>query len=64
MIELYVTDFEETDLERALQNANFQYQICLDIGKYGLATPYLVANGIPLDKKRAMIWIKEQKGNG
>lgn len=64
MVELYVWDFErETDLEELLQRADIQYQLCLDLGSYGLKTPYLVVDGVPLDKKRAKIWVKEHTAN-
>lgn len=60
MTELFVWDFEyETDLEKLLQEANIEYQLALDLGNYGLKAPYLVVDGVPLDKKRAKIWIKE-----
>lgn len=64
MVELYTFDFEETTLEKELQKADIEYQLCIDIGNYGLTTPYLVVDGVPLDKKRAMIWIKEHDANG
>lgn len=60
MVELVVWDFEsETELEKMLQKANIEYQIALDMGHYGLKAPYLVVDGVPLDQKRAKIWIKE-----
>ena len=62
MVELVVWDFEEeTSLEKALNKANIEYQIALDMGHYGIATPYLVVDGVPLDKKRATIWVKEHE---
>lgn len=64
MIELYVSDFEETSLEKELQKADIEYQLCVDLGNYGLKTPYLVIAGVPLDSKRAKIWIKEHIANG
>lgn len=59
MVELYTFDFEETELERELQRANIEYQLCLDIGQYGFKTPYLVVDGVPLDAKRSIVWVKE-----
>lgn len=59
MVELYTFDYEETALERELQKANIEYQLCIDIGNYGIKTPYLLVDGVPLDKTRAMSWIKE-----
>ena len=64
MVELYTFDFEETALEKELQKADIEYQLCVDIGNYGLKTPYLVVDGVPLDSKRAKIWIKEHSANG
>ena len=64
MIELYTSDFEETQLEKELQRANVEYQLCLDLGHYGFKAPYLVVDGVPLDYKRAKIWIKEHDANG
>lgn len=63
MVELYTFDFEETLLEKALQEANIEYQLCLDLGHYGFRPPYLVVDGVPLDTKRAMIWVKEQNAD-
>ena len=64
MIELIVRDFEEeTSLEIALNDANIEYQLGLDIGNYGINPPYLIVDGVPLDKKRAMIWVKEHSNN-
>ena len=60
MVELVVWDFEqESDLEKMLESADIQYRLCLDMGEHGLVSPYLVVDGVPLDKKRAKIWIKE-----
>jgi hypothetical protein len=60
MVKLVVWDFdEESTLETALNQANIEYQLSLDLGHYGMNAPYLVVDGVPLDKKRAMIWIKE-----
>ena len=64
MVELYTSDFEESPLEKELQNADIEYQLCLDLGQYGLKAPYLVVDGVPLDSKRAKIWIKEHDANG
>lgn len=65
MIELVVYDFDEvSDLEWELILANIEYQICIDMGHYGIRPPHIVVNGVPLDEKRAMIWIKEHDANG
>lgn len=60
MVELYTYDLEETVLEQELQRANIEYQLCLDLRQYGLRTPYLVVDGVPLDFDRSIKWIKEQ----
>ena len=65
MVELVVWDFEEeTALEKALQQANIDYQLCLNLGHYGFKAPYIVVDGVPLDSKRAMFWIRGQEKNG
>lgn len=58
MVELYTYDFDETPLERELQNADIEYQLCLDLGHYGLKAPYIVVDGVPLDSARAIKYIK------
>ena len=59
MVELVVWDFEEeSDLELMLQEANIEYQLCLNLG-YGIRPPYLVVDGVPLDNKRSRRWVKE-----
>ena len=64
MVELVVWDFEEeSDLELMLQEANIEYQLCLNMGHCGIKPPYLVVDGVPLDYKRARRWIKEYKAN-
>ena len=60
MVRLLVDDFEQiTTLEIALLNANIEYTTELNDGKYGIASPYLIVNSIPLDMVRAMKWIGE-----
>lgn len=64
MVNLVVFDFENvTDLESRLNKANIEYQLCIDMGHYGVRPPYLVVDGVPLDEKRAKIWIKEHSAN-
>ena len=64
MVELFVSDFEdETELEKLLQKANIEYQLAIDLGNYGITTPYVIIDGVPLDSKRAKIWIKERDTN-
>ena len=66
MVELVVYDFEDiSDLEQQLIDANIQYQLVMEtshpVGHYGLKYPYLVIDGVPLDAKRARLWIKEHR---
>ena len=64
MVELVLDYFDDVSpLEQALIDANIEYQICLHCGDYGIKPPHLVVNSVPLDKKRAMIWIKEHDIN-
>ena len=45
MVELVVWDFEEeSDLELMLQEANIEYQLCLNMGHCGIKPPYLVVH--------------------
>lgn len=61
MVELILEYFDdETTLEQALVNANIEYQICLHCGDYGIKPPHLVVDGVPLDQKRSMKWVKER----
>ena len=61
MVNLVVWNFEEdTELERALVKANIQYQLVLDMGHYGIKSPHLVVDGVPLDFRRSLKWIKER----
>jgi hypothetical protein len=61
MITLLVNDLTQiTLLEVALQNANIEYEVVLDDGRYGIDTPYLLVYNTPLDNLRALKWIGEQ----
>ena len=64
MVELYIKPYEVSNLEWMLVAANIEYQLCIDIGNYGITSPYLVVDGVPLDEKRAKIWIKEHRNDG
>lgn len=62
MVELVTNELSKrSNLERELIAANIQYQIVLDIGNYGVKPPFIVVDGVPLDEKRALVWIKESK---
>ena len=61
MVYLFVDDFDVTsELERALLDKDIEFQVYIDILVYGLKTPYLVVDGVPLDTERAWKWIKEK----
>ena len=62
MVELVVWNFDEdTKLEQALIKANIQYQLVLDMGHYGIKSPHLIVDGVPLDLARSFKWIKERE---
>lgn len=56
----YNSDFH---LELKLIAANIDYKIGESTVDYGIKPPYLVVDGVPLDKKRALVWIKEHENN-
>lgn len=61
MVELCVWNFDEvSDLERELNKADIEYQVCIDMGHYGIKAPYLIVNGVPLDSVRSFKYIKER----
>lgn len=61
MVTLYVKDYDQvTLLETALVGAKINYSLELDEGGYGVRAPYLVVDGVPLDKNRAFAWIGER----
>lgn len=61
MVYLFVDNFDdESELEKALVDKGIEFQAYIDILVYGLNTPYIVVDGVPLDEKRAWKWIKEK----
>ena len=61
MVYLFVDNFDdESELEKALVDEGIEFQVYIDILVYGLNTPYIVVDGVPLDEKRAWKWIKEK----
>ena len=62
MVKLVVTNIDGfTLLEARLISSGIDYEYEIDdYGKYGLSTPYLLVDDVPLDTKRAFKWIKER----
>lgn len=59
MVTLYVDDFDQiTILEYLLFAHGIEYEVKKNEGKFGLAAPYLLVYGAPLDEKRAIRWIR------
>ena len=65
MVELVTNNPYNSDfyLELKLIAANIEYKWVDNPADYGLKPPYLVVDGVPLDKKRALVWIKEHENN-
>lgn len=62
MVQLVVSDFDKlVHLTDNLDIANIDYQLCADVFDYGIETPYLVVDGVPLDYKRSIKYIEEHK---
>lgn len=62
MVSLLVDNLtQKTLLEQALINADIEYEVNLDDGRYGIKPPYLLVHGAPLDELRALKWIGEQR---
>jgi hypothetical protein len=60
-VTLVVNDLEQlTMLEYMLVNANIEYTLELNDGKYSITPPYLIIHGVPIDEQRSLEWIKEQ----
>ena len=51
-----------TILESLLRKAGVEYEVT-ETDRYGLATNYLIVDGVPLDLKRSLAWIKEVEDN-
>lgn len=59
MIKLVVHNFNgNSELEQLLAKSNIEYQICFNGVDYGISPPYLVVDGVPLDEKRSIKWVK------
>jgi hypothetical protein len=62
MVQLVVSDFDKlVHLTDNLDIANIDYQLCVDVYDYGIETPYLIVDGVPLDYKRAIKYLEECK---
>lgn len=60
MIKLIVDNLAQvTILEELLAEARIPCEICKADTDYGIATPYLIVNGAPLDFERSIKWIEE-----
>lgn len=61
MVQLVVKNLAQiTLLESKLMSSGIDYVFKIDDGKYGLSTPYLLVDNVPLDEQRAFKWIKER----
>ena len=58
MIKLCVDSLEITMLEWMLKKNDIPYELDRDAPDCGIAYPYLVVDGVPLDADRAMKWIR------
>lgn len=45
-------------IEHQLIKHKIEYDITLNTDNIGLETPYLIVDGVPLDTKRALKWIR------
>ena len=62
MVSLLVDNLtQQTKLEQALINADIEYEVSIDDGRYGIKPPYLLVYNAPLDELRALKWIGEQR---
>ena len=62
MIELVVKDYDDnmTLLEAYLLSKDIKYDVIVDKGEFGLACPYIIVDGAPLDECRAFKWLLTQ----
>jgi hypothetical protein len=61
VVEIRVNDLSQiTLLECRLRATGVECLISKDDGRYGLPTPYLIADGTPIDEQRAYKWIEER----
>lgn len=62
MVKLVIDNREQiTILEYLLIAHGIDYEIELNDGRWGIDAPYLIVYGAPLDKKRAIRWIRGQQ---
>lgn len=61
IITLFVDDVDQISfLEYMLIQTDLHYTIEVNDGRYGLQSPYLLVDGVPLDETRSYKWISEQ----
>lgn len=61
IITIFVDDVDQLSLlEYMLIRANLDYTTEVNDGRYGLQSPYLLIDGVPLDLIRSYKWIFEQ----
>jgi len=59
MIKLVISNCDgNSELEKALAESDLQFQVVFDVENYGLTPPHLIVDGIPLDEKRSLKWVK------
>lgn len=60
MVTLFLSEANQiTLLEYMLLNYNIEYKTVVNNNFYGVRSPYLVVDGVPLDMARAVKYIKE-----
>ena len=60
MVKLMVEDFDQISiLENMLEQNNISFELKLSDRSYGIRSPFLMVDGVPLDMGRAIKWIKE-----
>lgn len=59
MIKVCVDDLNQiTTLEWLLEKTSLPYEVCLNEIDNGIATPYLIVDGVPLDFNRSLKWLR------
>lgn len=59
MVTLIVDDFDQISiLENELTKAGIEYSIQEKDRSYGIPTPHLLVDGVPLDMRRSLNWIE------
>ena len=59
MVKVCVSDLEQvTTLEWLLTKTHIPFEVCLNECDNGIATPYLLVDGVPLDFERSLKWLR------